>query len=117
MIANTSLDAGTARLDNWLPEMVSRIAKAVQPEAIWLFGSRARGDFRADSDFDLLIILPRLSVSRHAHAIALRQLLADIPAPKDLLVVSSLEFEAKRTVWGTIPYEAAQHGKLLYAAA
>ena len=25
------------------------------PEQIWLFGSRARGDYRADSDWDLVV--------------------------------------------------------------
>lgn len=37
-------------------EIVSRLAAELQPEAIWLFGSRAKGDHRADSDFDLLVI-------------------------------------------------------------
>lgn len=30
----------------------------MRPSAIWLFGSRARGDFRPDSDWDLVVALP-----------------------------------------------------------
>ena len=30
---------------------------AVAPETVILFGSRARGDYRADSDIDLLLIV------------------------------------------------------------
>lgn len=36
--------------------VVDRIVGAVQPVSIYLFGSRARGDHRPDSDFDLLVV-------------------------------------------------------------
>jgi predicted nucleotidyltransferase len=39
-----------------LPAVVGRVVAAVDPQAIWLFGSRARGDARPDSDFDLLVV-------------------------------------------------------------
>jgi predicted nucleotidyltransferase len=35
-----------------------RLVAILKPSAIWLFGSRARGDAREDSDFDLLVVLP-----------------------------------------------------------
>lgn len=35
-----------------------RLVASLRPKAIWLFGSRARGDARPDSDFDLLVVLP-----------------------------------------------------------
>jgi predicted nucleotidyltransferase len=39
-----------------LEAIVTRIVEKVDPEAIWLFGSRARGTNRSDSDFDLLVV-------------------------------------------------------------
>jgi uncharacterized protein len=39
-----------------LQRIVERIAEALEPEKIILFGSRARGDARIDSDVDLLVI-------------------------------------------------------------
>ena len=39
-----------------LSELVSRLVNSLSPQMIWLFGSRARGDARPDSDFDLLIV-------------------------------------------------------------
>ena len=39
-----------------LDAVVARIVGAIDPGAIWLFGSRARGDARPDSDFDLLVV-------------------------------------------------------------
>ena len=38
---------------DWL---VRRLVEDFDPAAIWLFGSRARGDARPDSDFDLLVV-------------------------------------------------------------
>src|SRR5271167_3494992 len=35
-----------------------RLTFTLKPEEIWLFGSRARSDHRADSDFDILAVLP-----------------------------------------------------------
>jgi uncharacterized protein len=39
-----------------LDAVVARLVAELDPQAVWLFGSRARGDHRPDSDFDLLII-------------------------------------------------------------
>jgi uncharacterized protein len=39
-----------------LAALVARLVEALDPQAIWLFGSRARGDHRPDSDFDLLVV-------------------------------------------------------------
>ena len=36
-----------------LAEIVRRLAEAYQPERIYLFGSKARGDEGPDSDYDL----------------------------------------------------------------
>lgn len=37
-------------------EIVRRLVAALDPQMIWLFGSRGRGDARPDSDFDLLVV-------------------------------------------------------------
>ena len=39
-----------------LQGLVQRLADALDPLAIWLFGSRARGDHRPDSDFDFMVV-------------------------------------------------------------
>jgi hypothetical protein len=51
--ANTgSFGSETEALD----AVVRRIVDIVDPVSVWLFGSRARGDHRPDSDFDLLVV-------------------------------------------------------------
>jgi len=43
---------------NDIQELADRIAREFQPDRIILFGSHARGTAAADSDVDLLVILP-----------------------------------------------------------
>ena len=43
--------------DPVLGEMVRRLVEAYQPERVYLFGSRARGDSGPDSDYDLMLIV------------------------------------------------------------
>jgi len=38
-------------------EIVQRLVDACQPERIYLFGSRARGDGGADSDYDIMVVV------------------------------------------------------------
>ncbi len=44
--------------DQVLAEIVRRLTEAFQPERIYLFGSKARGESGPDSDYDLLIVVP-----------------------------------------------------------
>ena len=39
-----------------LEAILTRLATALDPQAIWLFGSRAAGKALPDSDFDLLLV-------------------------------------------------------------
>lgn len=39
-----------------LAVLVDRLSQALDPQAIWLFGSRATGSARDDSDFDLFVL-------------------------------------------------------------
>jgi hypothetical protein len=55
-----SLDSLRAELRSILPDLQERYGV----EGLWIFGSRARGDSREDSDLDLLVQVPsgRLSL-------------------------------------------------------
>lgn len=39
-----------------LAALVEKLVESLDPYAIWLFGSRARGSHRPDSDYDLLVV-------------------------------------------------------------
>jgi predicted nucleotidyltransferase len=71
-----------------LRRMVEIIVRGADPQAIILFGSRARGDARPDSDIDLLVIEREPfgpGCSRIKEAARLYRAPGDLPASKDLL--------------------------------
>ncbi len=97
-----------------IERMVGRIVKRFRPDKIILFGSHARGDAAADSDVDLLVIMPVVG-SKRQKAIKIGVLLHDIPIAKDVIVVTPEEFEWRKDIVGTIEWPASREGKILYA--
>lgn len=95
-----------------IQEMVRRVVARFDPEKIILFGSQARGDASADSDVDLLVVMP--TESKRQAAVAIRMSLDDIGIPKDVVVVPPDEFEQDRDVVGTVVYPAIREGRVLY---
>lgn len=63
-----------------------RIAREFRPERIVLFGSHAQGQPGADSDVDLLVVLPFEGKPVHKTLEILRSLNSDLPV--DLLVAT-----------------------------
>ena len=99
-----------------IQEMVRLIVGQFQPHRIYLFGSRARGDDRPDSDVDLLIVLPIVG-SRHSKRVEIRLALHHVRIPKDIAVVTPEEYARYYKVPGTLPRIAEKEGKLLYERA
>ena len=94
-------------------EAVRRIVQAVAPEKVVLFGSRARGDARADSDVDLLVIV-QSEEPRYRRAAPLYGLLSDILIQMDILVYSPEEVEEWREVRQAFVTTAVREGTVLY---
>ena len=96
-------------------EIVGRIVELAKPERIILFGSSARGDARADSDFDLLVIKSGIERRRTlAHAIYRR--LSDVHASVDVIVITDEDVRKFRGKVGTVIPIALREGKTVYAA-
>ncbi|MFB3924249.1 MAG: nucleotidyltransferase domain-containing protein [Terriglobia bacterium] len=96
-----------------IAEIVRRIVEAAKPERIILFGSRARGDGRPDSDFDLLVI-QQSDQPRYRRDAPLYAALAGLHAPIDVLVYTPEEVGE----WSAVPLAfvttAIREGKVLY---
>jgi excisionase family DNA binding protein len=84
----------SATNDPWLPHVVGRIVRAVDPARIILFGSRARGVARADSDYDLLVVIDELP-DRRGMRERIRRSFADLPVAADVLVAATAELEGR----------------------
>ncbi len=98
---------------NLMSEIVRRIVRTAAPDKVILFGSRARGDARPDSDIDLLVIA-RSTKPRYRRAAPLYGALSDILAPMDILVYSPEEVEEWSQVRQAFVTTAIREGKVLY---
>jgi predicted nucleotidyltransferase len=96
-----------------LTEIVGRIRSVTSPEKIVLFGSRARGDARPDSDLDLLVIADSKE-PRSARARPIYGALSDILIPMDILVYSPQEVEEWRNVPQAFVTTALREGTIIY---
>jgi uncharacterized protein len=111
MTPSKSLDSKAAR--RAIERMVRRIVESFDPDRIILFGSRARGDERPDSDVDLLVVMP-VQGSRREKAVEIGVALRDLPFSKDIVVVTPEAFDWRQRVIGTIEWPAAHEGKVLH---
>ena len=93
--------------------MVALIAGEFEPERIILFGSRAKGDGRPDSDIDLLVIMPD-GTDETQVTIAIHALLHDMPLPKDIIVSTPSVVARRGHVRGNVLYEGLQEGVVLH---
>lgn len=96
-----------------LDRLVEQIVAKVDPIAIYLFGSRARGDADEDSDYDLLIVIPdqRLNERIWDHLLAARR---DTALSAELIPARASGFADWRHEIGTLSFEVSNDGVRLY---
>lgn len=93
---------------------VNRIVAACQPRMILVFGSRARGDARPDSDLDLLVVLAAAAPDLVGLRWHLQWILKDLPIAKDVLVSEPDHFAFWSHHHNSVYRTAAEEGFTLW---
>lgn len=101
--------------DEMLREVAARITAAVRPWRIVLFGSRARGDPKDDSDYDIFVEVEADRAALREIERQIRQLFRGSGWTLDFKVRARGEIERRRDDPGTIEWDVARDGQVLYA--
>lgn len=96
-----------------LTSITTQIIEKYGPEKIILFGSAARGEFRPDSDIDLLIIKKDTPYYGEDRIRELSRLI-DRDVPLDLLVYRPEEFEKRLNMGDPFLKAILKEGKVLH---
>jgi predicted nucleotidyltransferase len=101
-----------------LRKAVDFLVEKVDPIQVILFGSRARGDARADSDYDLLVVEDDNPERRQSRGERLGQLYVDLvgtDVPEvDVIIEGSDSFERLRHGRNNVVARAAREGITVY---
>ena len=104
-----------ARLDDpALAEFVRRLVEIYHPLRIYLFGSRARGDWGPDSDYDLMIVLPDEAPDEMLSSAPAWDAMCATKAWSDVIVWRHHDFEARLPAKASFPATIVREGRLLY---
>ena len=99
--------------DPVVDHVVGKIAEAIRPEQIILFGSRARKDAHPESDMDLLIVYDG-PLSKREVKLKVRRLFPSPDFSMDLFVLTAEELERQRKVVSTVGRVASREGVVCY---
>src|SRR5487761_2691718 len=86
-----------------LAEIVSRLIDAYEPERVYLFGSKARGDHGPDSDFDLMVVVAKTSEPGYRLAQNAHSLLWGVRTAADVLIWDRDRFDSRLHLKASLP--------------
>jgi len=100
--------------DPVLAEIIRRLVSAYQPERIYLFGSRARGDAKADSDYDLLVVVPESATLEQRDSRRAYEVLTGVGASKDVVIMTRDDYHRMLGAAASLPATVEREGRRLY---
>ncbi|HMN41679.1 MAG TPA: nucleotidyltransferase domain-containing protein [Phycisphaerales bacterium] len=96
-----------------IQDILATIVAAFSPRRVVLFGSRARGTARPDSDVDLLIVM-ETPLPFYERIRSVLRLFGVRPWSMDVIVLTPDEAAAQRTQRNSIIARAEREGEVLY---
>ena len=106
----------TLERDPVLREIVQRLIRAYQPERIYLFGSKARGDAGPHSDYDLFVVVPDEAPADRCDSRQAYMALRGTGIGADVIVWPHSRFEARKRVVTSLPATVIREGRLIHVA-
>ena len=100
-----------------LDETIRRIVTALQPEAVYLYGSHAYGQPHQDSDIDLFVVVCDSPLPPHRRAVTAYRALRGLFLPVEIKVVTRKEFERRAQWRHSVERTVLDKGVLLYESA
>ncbi|HXO22539.1 MAG TPA: nucleotidyltransferase domain-containing protein [Thermoanaerobaculia bacterium] len=103
----------TTEAETLLQQVTRQIVERFNPERIVLFGSRARGEAKSESDLDLFV---EMATDRRPpeRAVEIASIFGLRSWPLDVVVYTPAEVERLRNVRGTLLSVIEAEGRLLY---
>ena len=114
-MANTPNEVGRLS-EQALAELVRRLSAALNPRAIYLFGSHAYGAPHESSDVDVLVVLPSADFSTWDVAKRAYGAADGTGLPVEFHFTWQERFEQSSAARGSFEAEIRAKGRLLYAA-
>ena len=102
-------------MDNYIEQVKDIIVSQVNPDQIILFGSRARDEYREDSDYDFLVLKKGLVESKETTQ-NLRKILykSGFREPMDIIVMNREKYLNLVNVVGYVYKVIKREGKVIY---
>jgi len=97
-----------------LRTLLQRIEEKFHPEQVWLFGSRARGDARPWSDWDLFVVVPDDTDEGLLDPRVAWRLKRGSGVPADVIPCRASDFRNACDTVNTLSYVVASEGVLIY---
>ncbi|BBL45244.1 nucleotidyltransferase [Nanobdella aerobiophila] len=85
----------------------------IKIDKIILFGSRARGDYREDSDYDIAIIVYSIIDLKEFISKVHREIVRKIMKPIDIIILEKKYFDKYKNTYGDIAGILNLEGKIL----
>src|SRR5215510_4951471 len=97
------------------PGVIDRIVEVLDPEEVWLFGSRARETHGPDSDWDLMAVLPDTAPEERLDLASVWGALRELRRLRvELFPIRGRAFDEDRDVPGELAEAVAREGRLDY---
>jgi predicted nucleotidyltransferase len=96
--------------DENLEIILEKLIPEFRPSKIFLFGSRAQGKSREDSDYDLLLLIEKSELSRHERMSKALTTLWGCGIKADVFIYTEAEFNEWKDEFSSIPYTVVTEG-------